>query len=325
MRKSSVSSITYGALFCALIGVLVYANRLFAGAFELYFFWIIPIPVVIYILKFGVKQAYVMVAAMILLTAILSGVISAGTFYVLGSVVAGLAYGSGLLKKKSSFNLICRVIMVSLVMMVITTFIAASFFGYNIADEVKYMGELMLEISSKIGGANQAGIEAIVGSNKLLTIVIISYILSSVLEGFLVHLFTYIALKRFKLPTPEMVTVADLKAPGWLKLFVFAGIVATLLSIFTGVKTFDDYLYPVQVIVAFTCYIFGYLYIITYFSIVIPNKRTRASITLFSLILSFFFPYIYIGLGLLDMFTKNRQILVERARAYYAEQQNRQN
>ncbi len=324
MRKSSVSSITYGALFCALIGVLVYANRLLAGAIELYFFWIIPIPVIVYILKFGVKQAVVMSTAMILMTMIISGPISAGTFYVIGATIAGIFYGDGLVKGKSVFNLVGRLIIVSMVEIIITVFFAAAFFGYDLSEEVRLMGEMMLSIAEKMGESTKTGIAQIINSNKLLTIVIISYILSSVMEGVLVHLFAYIALKRLKMQTPPMIPVYEIKAPRWMKLFIFVGLLTTILTLITGVTTLDKYVYPFQVITAFICYFFGYIYIIVYLSLIIPNKRTRSSIIVILVLLSLFIPYVFIGLGILDIFTNNRKILVERAKAY-AEQQNRQN
>ena len=65
MKNSRVNSITYGAMMAALLGVLLFVNRQLAGALDLYLFWIIPIPVIIYCLKFGIKRSFVLGAAML--------------------------------------------------------------------------------------------------------------------------------------------------------------------------------------------------------------------------------------------------------------------
>lgn len=322
MRKSNVSSITYGALFCALIGVLVYLNRLLAWVIEIYFFWIIPIPIIIYILKFDTKQAIVMSVAMLLMTMVLTGPISSSTFYVLGSIVAGLVYGHGLVKGKSAAALIGSLIAISLVMVMITVFVAASFFGYDVAQEVLMVTEMMKEMASSMGGSFQDSITAILTGNKILTIVIISYILSCVLEGILVHLVAYMVLRKLKMPTPPMVPIHQLKAPGWLRFVVFIGLTSSILAMITGVKSLDEYIYPFQVVTGVVCYGFGYIYLIVYLSLIIPDKKKRASWTLIMILISFVFPFALIGLGILDVFTNNREKMVERAKKY-AEQQNR--
>ena len=60
MNKRRVNSITYGALISALLGAFLLVNRQLAGMFDAYMLWIIPIPVIIYCLKFDVKQGMVM-------------------------------------------------------------------------------------------------------------------------------------------------------------------------------------------------------------------------------------------------------------------------
>ena len=80
MRRNGVSSITYGALFTALVGVLVYINRLTANFIDVYFFWIIPIIVIVYRCKFDLRDTLMTCFAMLLLTVILAGPISTSAF-----------------------------------------------------------------------------------------------------------------------------------------------------------------------------------------------------------------------------------------------------
>ena len=150
MRNRKLNSITYGALICALVGALLLVNRQFGGFLDTYLFWIIPIPVIIYSLKFGTKQSLVMILSMTLLSFVLGGLIT--TFYVFGSCVAGVVYGDGLNRGKSATYLICSVIIISLIMMVISTFIFAAAFGYNsLTEDIKLFSEMLSGIFNKAG------------------------------------------------------------------------------------------------------------------------------------------------------------------------------
>ena len=139
MRRNSVSSITYGALFTALVGVLVYINRILANSLEVYFFWIVPVVIVVYRCKFDLRDTIMTSFAMILLTSILSGIISTTTFYMIASIIAGIVYAQGFINGRSATFLICSVILISLVVMIVSTFLFASFFGYDVAEE--YIGD----------------------------------------------------------------------------------------------------------------------------------------------------------------------------------------
>ena len=197
MRRSRVNSITYGALFCALVGVLVYINRLLANGLELYFFWIIPIVVIIYIVKFDVKQAIVMNVAMLLMTMIIAGPVSTSTFYVLGSVIAGTVYGAGLIKGKSATYLITSVVLVSLIMMFISYFVFAKFFGYDLMAEMDFMKETMTVLIDRMakGDAGVAStLMSIFDNNALFSIIIISSVLSD-FRGLFSSQYCFIVLK----------------------------------------------------------------------------------------------------------------------------------
>ena len=119
MNKKRVNSITYGALICALTGAFLLLNRQLGGMFNTYMLWIIPLPVIIYCLKFDVRQGFVMGFAMLLLSFIVATPVS--TFYVFASIIAGLVYADGVKKEKSSLQLIVSVIMVSLFILVVTS------------------------------------------------------------------------------------------------------------------------------------------------------------------------------------------------------------
>ena len=327
MRRSRVNSITYGALFCALVGVLVYINRLLANGLELYFFWIIPIVVIIYIVKFDVKQAIVMNVAMLLMTMIIAGPVSTSTFYVLGSVIAGTVYGAGLIKGKSATYLITSVVLVSLIMMFISYFVFAKFFGYDLMAEMDFMREAMTIMADKMARGDAAissTLMAMFVNNALCSSMCISSVLSAILEGFLVHSIAFIVLKRLKMTIPPMKPVSELYAPLWLKLIVLVGLVGNILMArFPTIAQYKNYIFPITVTAYIVCFLFGYILISTLIAIRVPNARTRASIAVLVLLLALFFSVIVIGIGIFDIFTPFRKTLIEELKKYV--KQNGQN
>ena len=320
MRKSRVNSITYGALFCALVGVLVYINRLLANGLELYFFWIIPIVVIIYIVKFDVKQAIVMNVAMLLMTMIIAGPISTSAFYVLGSVIAGTVYGAGLIKQKSATFLISSVVVVSLIMMFISYFVFAKFFGYDLLAEMDFMKETMTVLIDRMakGDAGVAStLMSIFDNNALFSIIIISSVLSALLEGFLVHSIAFIVLRRLKMTIPPMKSVSELYAPLWLKLVVLVGLAGNILmNQFPAVAQYKNLIFPITVIAYIVCFMFGYILISTLIAIRVPDARKRASLAVIVLLLSLFLSVLVIGVGIFDIFTSFRKTLIEELKNY---------
>ncbi len=315
MRNSRVNSITYGAVMCALVGALLLVNRQLAGAFDLYLYWIIPIPVIVYCLKFGTKQSFVLVASMVLLSFVVATPVT--VFYVAGSAIAGVVYGDGVLKGKSSTYLICSLIGVSLLMMIITTFIFASFFGFNVADELRLYQDMVSEVFGTMGATNEGmaqAIQNILSGNILMTILVISYVLTSVLEGFLVHLISILVLRKLKMTVPPMKPLSMVFAPGWLKLFVFAAIFASVVSSFTGVSEYNEIIIPLSAVAYCICFGFGYILMATFAAIVNQGKKKKAVSSLLILAIAFVFPIIVVGLGFVDMYSSIRLNLLMKVR-----------
>ncbi|MGI6608017.1 MAG: DUF2232 domain-containing protein [Erysipelotrichaceae bacterium] len=326
MNRSRINSITYGALLCALVGVLVYVNRLLANSLELYFFWIIPIVVVIYIVKFDVKRAVVMNLAMLIMTMIISGPVSTSSFYVLGSVIAGTVYGAGLVKGKSAAYLIASVVVVSLVMMFISYFVFARFFGYDLIAEMNFTKDALSVMIEKMAGGDtgvRSALLAFFDDNVIFSFIIISTVFSSLLEGFLVHSIAFIVLKRLKMTIPPMKSVSELYAPLWLKVVVLAGLAGNfLMGRFPAVMQYKNIIFPITVIAYIVCFMFGYILISTLIAIRVPSQKSRAGLAVIVLLLSIFLYFVVIGAGILDIFTPFRRTLIEELKKYV--EQNRQ-
>ena len=80
MRRSRVKIVSLMEHYFVASRCTGIYKSLLANGLELYFFWIILIVVIIYIVKFDVKQAIVMNVAMLLMTMIIAGPVSTSTF-----------------------------------------------------------------------------------------------------------------------------------------------------------------------------------------------------------------------------------------------------
>ena len=310
MRNSRVNSITYGALLSALLGVLLFVNRQLAGVLDTYMFWIVPLPVIVYCLKFGVRQSLVMGTSMILLSFIIATPIT--TFYVVGSVIAGIVYGDGVLKKRNVFSLVLSVIVISMIVMFISTFALAGVFGYDLSSDIAYMSELMKTMLGSLG-ESEAGaelIKSLTSTRFLLTLLVISSVLTSVLEGILVHLLAFLVLKKLKMQLPPMVPLGEIKAPLVIKLFCFGVVVAYLLASITSVTQYNDIILPLLTIVYIFCMFYGYLLVVVLLARRFPSPKSRALLILPIMFVMITMPLLTMILGFVDMFTGIRDRIV---------------
>ena len=311
MSNRRVNSITYGAMMTALLGVLLFVNRQLAGLFDLYMFWIIPIPVIIYCLKFSISQAVIMGVSMIAISFIIATPVT--VFYVAASIIAGLVYSRGLKKGYSGFQLILSVFAISLLVAILSTFVFAKAFGYDLAEEIRYITETINEISSTLGPGFTP--EYFTSRNFIMTIIVISTVVTSIMEGILVHLLAFIVLRRLKMETPPMKPLGHIMCPKWLRFIVFVIAFAYGLSIITGVRDYDEIITVLMSLVYVVCMFFGYLLILTVLAWKIPDPKKRTVMLLpIALVSMLVFP-ILLTIGFIDIFSNVRQNIIKEITA----------
>ena len=124
----NIKRLTEGAMMCGLIGVLLVINRQFANAFDAYMMWIVPLPVIVYTVRYGARNGFVLSFCATVISFMLS--LPQTVFYVLASCLLGVVYGHGVRKEKSNAWLLTSSILASTIIMIFTTIIFASIFGY---------------------------------------------------------------------------------------------------------------------------------------------------------------------------------------------------
>ena len=102
--NNNVRKLTDGAMMLAIIGALLLINRQTAGLLESSFLFLLPLPMVFYSAKYGMKSSLPVIASTMLLCVIL------GTpqtiFYVGAEACIGTYYGNGINKQIESSKLL---------------------------------------------------------------------------------------------------------------------------------------------------------------------------------------------------------------------------
>ena len=295
----NIKRLTEGAMMCGLIGVLLVINRQFANAFDAYMMWIVPLPVIVYTVRYGVKNGFVVTFCSTVITFMLA--LPQTIFYVSASCILGVVYGYGVRKEKSNAWLLTSAILSSTVIMIFTVIIFAGIFGYDLNSELQMIIEIMNSMEISIGNA---GI--------LRTLLYASLFLTCLLEGFLIHMLAFIVLTKLKIKVNKFVPLLHYYVPKW---FAYVGVLSVIgnwiVPYFTQNTRILEILVCVSGIYLVIAALFGYLLVM----LAIRISKNKMGILVFFALLVVFFKYVILLLGILgilDMFTDIRQQLLRR-------------
>lgn len=312
MENRNVRKITDGAMMCAIIGVLLLIDRQLAGWLTNTFLFVVPLPMVFYSVKYGIKDSWVVLIAIVLLSMIL------GTpemiFLVTSSAFVGVLYGNGIKTKKDPKKLVLLTMLVGVVCNLITGLIFAKFFGYSPLKEIGEAETMMNGVLEGTFGFNPFGTNF---HTVMIAIFITVIVLTGVLQGYLTHIFSRLMLKRFKVDMEPMKPIGLYYPP------VYTGYVG--MACFIGV--FYLIRYPLEnanyELALVTICLFGCLYLMAYglvflMLILAMRQGQRKALNVFLVLMcAMMFPHINAIMGFLYITTGMHRKLLEKG-GYYA-------
>ena len=201
-----VRKLTEGAMMCALFGLVLMINRQFAGILEIFFVYVLPLPLVIYTVKHGFKSGAVCAVSICFLSLMISTLSS--MVYSIVAVLIGLVYGELCRRKYSNGVLISVTMVLTMILEVMCCIVFAGVFGYNIYDDAKILMEAFTASGFDISGS--------LGMNFFLLIAVMSILLTGILEGVLVHVFANVLMKRLKMEIVPISPIALWNVPKWV-------------------------------------------------------------------------------------------------------------
>lgn len=294
--KKQVRTITEGSMMLAIIGLFLFLNLQFGGILQTYFIILVPIPVLIYTIRYGVRNGLILCFGALFLTLMLGNFIT--LFYISGGLLVGLAYGYGVLTDKSNDWLLIVSSIINSVSLFLETYVLAAFIGYDLVKDTEVLIESL------------RGIEGLVLPDNFMTLVLaitpIVLLLTGFLQAFVTHMLAVTLLKRLNITTRKMKPLTEVKMPKWLGILALIGLFGSSLLYQTG----DSNLQIVSSVLLFlsAIVIIGDAFIL----LTIYGKKTnRKFLPTFAMLALILLPtiliYAFIGLGLLDCFTDIRK------------------
>jgi uncharacterized protein YybS (DUF2232 family) len=298
--RNEVRKITEGAAMIALISVFLLVDRQFAGQLNVYFAWIIPLPIIIYTARHGFKAGWLPYFSVVII-AIMTATLPSMIFAALYGLV-GLFYGLGVNKKFDNRTQFLFTSLFTTIIYFLSMVLFASFFGYDMGDEIKIVTEFLRAMD----------VEPIAGEANVVRLVIVMTIFfGAILEAYLLHILARILLIRVvRISIPPSTPLSKFKFPAYIGYILMALLFAWPLV--TQLK-----LNQMGQNVGYTLFIFSTIVIIAHALILLAvlQKRHRIHTLVFTAILSLLliptiavFPLLLIGL--LDMVTDIRQKLL---------------
>lgn len=294
--KKQVRTITEGSMMLAIIGLFLFLNLQFAGILQTYFIIFIPLPILIYTIRYGFRSGLVVSFGALFLSIMLGNIIT--LFYIGGGLLVGLAYGYGVNSNKSNDWLLFVSTLINAISLFVETYVLAAFIGYDLYKDTELLIESLKGIDGLVLPDNFLA--------QVLAITPIILLLTGFLQALMTHLLSVTLLKRLNITVRKMKPLQHIQLPKWL------GVIA-LLGLFTSTFLYQSGDENLQIVASLMLFISALVVIGDAFILIaIYGKRTnRKYLPTFAMLALILLPtvliYGFIGLGLLDCFTDIRK------------------
>jgi len=296
--NNNVRKLTDGAMMCAIVGVMLLINRQMAGMLEELLLFIFPLPMVFYSAKYGMRNSWIVLAAMVLLTVIVAT--PQTLFYVASESMIGLIYGAGIHDRRDTRSLVWLTIVIAIAVNIISTLIYASFFGYDLVAEMTETKEIVTQTMDAAG----VSVPATINMDEFIkTSLVVATITTGVMQGYITHMLSRLMLKRMRFDVPKPTPVAYYYPPVWSG---YAGFACMAAYYYTSTKPLASQMWQNVCTGAGMC---GMFYLLAYGAVavivfsVVRNPRRRKMPVILAILMVFAMPMILSLLGFLYITT----------------------
>lgn len=213
-------------MMAAIVGVMLVIDRQTGGLLESVLLFAFPLPMVFFAAKYGWKQSLAELAAITFLSFIIST--PQTMFYVFTEMIIGLIYGAGIHDRKPSGRLVLITILLSVFVNLVTTVIAAEFFGYDITEEINLYMQSISQLQQ------EAGISLPFSDVRsfLMNVLVVSTVLMGVMQGIVTHLLSRLMLKRLRIYMEPLKPLIEYFPPKWSGYLGIACVVMYSVSVY---------------------------------------------------------------------------------------------
>lgn len=266
MKTSETRKMTEGAMMVALIGVCLFFNRQTAGIFEVDFYWLLSLPILIYTAKTDLKYGMIVFVSSLLLAFMLST--PQTIFYLFCAEVIGLVYGYGVHKQWNNRLLLGMTMLFTFISLFISMYVLASFFGFDVQAT---RNELLGMIEHAMSFLNQWHLTLAFPVSFHMIVYcldILSFMIIAILQSICTHLVAVLFLHKLQIKKAEIKLLNTFVMPRFLGF--------TMLCLWAVVLWVDLSTLPENiqflVVLLFMC---NFILTLTYGMIVVRDVRRR--------------------------------------------------
>lgn len=285
-------------MILAIFAILLLLNRQTGGVFEGFFIYLLPIPMVIYSAKFDWKSGLMVFVGMCAFS-LFFGTLTT-IFYAVSSALLGLIFGACLYKNVDMTLTTFIVMGMGGILSVLSNVALASVFGYDLAEDISYMQNTMMEAMAKANVDIASGPYALIFSDSsMLQLFIISMVLAGLLDGFIVFQLSTMILKRLHYPLQKSKPIAELYPPKW------SGVLAIIAYVYGSTAFLNPNSTQIAQNAGQTLWVIGYLYLAVFgiIAAALFMKRRlglgKMLTTILCILCVFIFPQFLIIMGLM--------------------------
>lgn len=308
--KNNVRRLTDGAMIVALMGLLLVLDAQSGMILDGILFWAIPIPIIVYMLKYDLNSSIIVSVAVTLLSFMIS--LPHIAILVGFSTLIGLAYGYGVNKGFKVSQTLSLTFIVTFGYYLISMILFAGFFGYDALAEIKALVDFFTSLFNNISSSEINAVTFLRWTNPFFAMLIMFVpflpALTAVLQTLITHIFSSLILKRLKL--------AEIKIKPFYLITVDKkiGIISLVLMILTyayfllNLKGYDSVIILVQFISQLLFIVMGAIFLM---SVVVIKANPLYSIIVALLVIAF--PLVVMAVGIFDVFSNYRINMLRRA------------
>ena len=215
--NQNVRKITEGAMMVALIGVFMLIDRQFQGTFSSMFVFLLPLPMVYFGAKYGLRDSLMVLAAIIFVAFIFASPFA--VFFFVAEAIIGLVYGCGIYQNVESKRLLRTMVLGGLTEL-LAVVINVAIFGVSFDQLVLELRQTFDMMQKSMGLTVNTNVDI----NVLLrNVFFVSTLMLGVLEAIVTHISSRLLLKRLRMKVPESTPLYLYFPPKWIGYVALVG------------------------------------------------------------------------------------------------------
>lgn len=208
--NKNVRRLTDGAMMIAITAVFLLLDRALANTLTYYLMFLMPLPMVFYGTKYGWKGSWVVYAALLLVSFVVTT--PQYIFYVAAEGFLGMVYGCGIYNKRPQNQLVVGAMVIGAIVNLIDTVVISAMLGVDLTKQTAEMTSMMNQVFQQSGVALPANVDI---SRLIRELIIVTAIISGVLQGYVTHVLSRLMLKRLRFPVEAAQPLLLYYPPKW--------------------------------------------------------------------------------------------------------------